>query len=399
MKILQIATKIPYPLEDGSKIGIFNLTDQFLKHGAKVSFAAPYVGNRLDNQFTSMVDFIPLPMDNKRYTIAGGIRNLFSSLPYNMEKYWDDSAFRMLSDLCRDNTFDAVHVDHLHMARYGIALKEKYGIKVVLREHNFEADIMGRLSEIARNPLLKVYTRLQHSRLLRFESEILRKVDAVLPISEVDERKLSGLVPGVKSFVVPAGVDLTQFVPRSAFVGDRILFLSSYDWLPNIDSLTFFVKEILPILHSKSPHLKTIVAGKATERIPRNSLDSSFEIKGYVKDFNEFSSMASIAVIPLRVGSGIRIKLLELMALGMAIVSTSLGAEGIEVENGKHLLLADTPDEFADRIACLASSPSLCNELGANARELVAEKYTWDLVGNKLMDAYQTILNGHAGNN
>jgi glycosyltransferase involved in cell wall biosynthesis len=398
VKVLQIATKVPYPLEDGSKIGIFNLTDQFLKHGAEISFAAPYVGDRLDNRFTEMVDFIPLPID-ARYTLTGGIRNLFSTLPYNMEKYWDESALRILSNACRNNSFDVIHIDHLHMARYGIALKEKHGMKAVLREHNFEADIMGRLSGNTKNPLLRAYIRLQHSRVLKLESEILKKVDAVLPISEVDERKLAELAPGMKSFVVPAGVDLAGFVPCSTFLSDRILFLTSYDWLPNIDSLSFFVKEIVPILLSKAPQMKTIIAGKATEKIPSNLLDNSFEVKGFVKDFNEFSSMASIAVIPLRVGSGIRIKLLELMALGMAVVSTSLGAEGIEVENGKHLFLADTPNEFADKIARLASSPSLCKELGANARNLIAERYTWDLVGKKLMEAYQTILNEHAGSN
>ncbi|HQT91898.1 MAG TPA: glycosyltransferase, partial [Candidatus Kryptobacter bacterium] len=116
------------------------------------------------------------------------------------------------------------------------------------------------------------------------------------------------------------------------------------------------------------------------------------EVVGYVDDFNKFASMASVAVIPLRIGSGIRIKLLELMALGMAVVSTSVGAEGIDVVNGKHLLIADAPDDFVAQIVRLSSSPELRRELGANARKLVSEKYTWDSVGDKLLEACKAIL-------
>jgi len=398
VKVLQIATKVPFPLEDGSKIGIFNLTEQFVKHGAEVTFAAPYLGDKMSNRFTAMVDFVPLPI-NTRYTISGGIRNLFSILPYNMEKYWNEAAFEILSDLCKTNSFDVIHIDHLHMASYGLGLRKKYGAQVVLREHNFESEIMGRLSDNTKNPLLKVYTRLQHSRVLKLESSTLQNVDAVLPISEADERKLTGLVPGIRSFVVPAGIDPGRFVPCSTFVNDRVLFLTSYDWLPNIDSYNFYVREIVPILRLRAPQMKTIIAGKKTDSIPSNLLSDSIEVRGFARDFNEFSSMASIAVIPLRIGSGVRIKLLELMALGMAVVSTSIGAEGIEVEDGKHLLLADRAEDFADQIVRLASSPTLCMKLGENAREFVAQRYTWDLAGEKLMGAYRTILEGYADRN
>ncbi|MCL4538729.1 MAG: glycosyltransferase family 4 protein [Bacteroidetes bacterium] len=391
MKILQIATKVPYPLKDGSKIGIFNLTKQYLKQGAEVHFAAPVNGEKVDSEFTSMVTFIPLP-EIQGYTISGGIKNLFSPYPYNLERYFDRSGLERLLEVYANDSFDIVHVDHLHMARYGLALKEKFGARVALREHNFESEIMGRVSMHVGNPLVRFYAGIQHSKMLKLESDVLGKVDIVLPISKVDEEKMMKLVPGLRSFVVPAGVDFEKYVPSGSPAPDRVLLLSSYDWLPNTDSFRFYMKNILPKLREKAPNIRTIVAGKATERLRRAETGEGCDIVGYVDDFNKFGAMASVAVIPLRIGSGIRIKLLELMALGMAIVSTSVGAEGIDVQDGKHLLLADSPEEFADKIVLLNSSPDLRRDLGENARKLVSEKYTWDSVGRKLIEACKSVL-------
>ncbi len=391
MRILQIATKVPYPLKDGSRVGIFNLTKQYLKHGGEVHFAAPVDDEIVDPRFTSMVSFTPLPKI-KGYSVAGGIRNLFGSLPYNMERYFDRSGLDKLREVYRKGSFDFIHIDHLHMAPYGLELKKEYGAKVVLREHNFESDIMGRVSEHIDNPFVSMYAGLQHSRMLKFESGILSKVDLVLPISGIDEKKMSGLVPGMKSIVVPAGVDFEKFVTSSSSEPNRVLFLSSFDWLPNIDSFRFYMKKILPRLRAMAPHITTIIAGKATDKLASSEIGEGCEVVGYIDDFNRFASMASIAVIPLRIGSGIRIKLLELMALGMAVVSTSVGAEGIDIEDGKHLLLADSAEEFAEKIFYLSKSPDVVRELGKNARKLVSEKYTWESVGNKLIDACRTIL-------
>lgn len=398
MKVLQIAPKIPYPPDDGSKVGIFNLTAQLLKRGIEVSFAAPFYGERPDERFASMVNVIPLKI-SASYSIAGGIKNLFSNLPYNIEKYFDRNVSQRLSQLYEAERFDLIHVDHLHMAEYGMTMKERHGAKIVLREHNFESDIIGRVAERQKNPLTKAYYRLQHSRILKYESEAVREFDAVLPISEVDNRKLREVSPGFTSFVVPAGVCIGNFKPNREMIRDRILFLSSYNWLPNMDSLRYYAGEILPLLSIQAPHARTIVAGKSVDKIPKRLLNGSFDNAGFVADFNDLASMASVAVVPLRIGSGMRIKVLELMALGMAVVSTSVGAEGIDVEDGKHLMLADTPKEFAGKVSQLISSPALCKEIGNNARELVSEKYTWDSAGEKLFAAYKSVLGGDEDRN
>lgn len=392
MKVLQIAPKVPYPLKDGSKIGIFNLTKQYLKAGYEVHFAAPLEdGERVEKGFTSLVDFTPLP-EVKGYSIPGGIRNLFSSYPYNLERYFDESTLGILGEVYGKGDFDFVHVDHLHMARYGAALKELYGAKFVLREHNFESEIMGRVSTHHGNPVMRSYAKLQHSRMLKLESGMLEKADIVLPISDVDESKILGLVPEARTFVVPAGVDIEKYTPAQNPQGDRVLFLSSFDWLPNIDSFRYYMRKIAPELHKIAPQIRTLVAGKATDKLPASEVAEGCEVIGYIENFNDFASMAAIGVIPLRIGSGIRIKLLEMMALGMAVVSTSVGAEGIDVRDGEHVMLADSPEEFVEKIVYTSSNPEIRKKLGENARKLVSEKYSWDSVGNKLIEACNSIL-------
>lgn len=393
MRILQIAPKVPYPPDDGSKVGIFNLTDQLLKRGVEVCFAAPPNDGGAGVQFQSQVKYVPLQIKSA-YTISGGIRNLFSPLPYNIEKYFNTRASDELSRIYRTDKFDLVHVDHLHMAEYGLRLKEEFGARVVLREHNFESDIMARVATRAVNPVARTYYKMQHARVLKYEKEVIQRMDLVLPISSVDERKLRDLSSGIKSCVIPAGVDTERFVVNPEFIPNRVLFLSSYKWFPNLDSLKFYLRRIAPLIRTRTPGVKMIVAGKSVDQIPASWLNGSLEKVGFIDDFNSFASMASVAVVPLRIGSGMRIKLLELMALGMAIVSTRIGAEGIDVESGKHLFLADTAREFADKVLTLLSSPSLCKEIGSNARELVARKYTWNSAGEKLLNAYKSILGG-----
>ncbi len=393
MRILQIAPKVPYPPDDGSKVGIFKLTDQLVSRGVEVCFAAPSYGGPEEEVFRTRVKYVPLRI-NSAYTIPGGIRNLFSPLPYNIEKYFSTEAYEKLSGIYDRDRFDLVHVDHLHMAEYGLRLKERYGARIVLREHNFESDIMARVASRTVNPVARAYYKLQHARILRYEAEVVRKVDLVLPISSVDDKKLRDLLPDINSSVVPAGVDMEKFVPNPEFIPERVLFLSSYMWFPNLDSLKFYVRKVAPVIKAAMPRVQTIVAGKSVDLIPSSWLKGGYEKAGFVEDFNSLASIASIAVVPLRIGSGMRIKVLELMALGMAIVSTTIGAEGIDVEDGKHIFLADTAEQFARKVSLLLSSPSLCKEMGNNARELVGRKYTWNSAGEKLLEAYKSLVGG-----
>ena len=392
MKVLQVAPKLPWPIDDGSKLSIFIITDALLKNGVEVHLAVPEVSLSNVNGFVN-VPIYPLPV-NPKNKIGGAIANLFTSKPYNVSKYFSLAALRLLVNVMRKERFDAVHIDHLHMARYGIELKKYFGTRIVLREHNFESEIMRRYIELTNNPLLSLYGRFQHRRLLNYEAWAARQFDMVVPISKEDDRKLRDICPGIKSRVIPAGVNIHVARNNIGFVPGKILFFTNYDWAPNRDSLSFYLSEVFPKISRSVPGVETIIAGKGTEKIASSTIPDSLKVLGFVDDLRELRKMSSIAVVPLRIGSGIRIKILQLMALGFAVVSTHLGAEGIDLINGKHAILCDDPADIASAIVRLLDSPEKCVEIGLEAQRLIEDKYSWEGVGQQFYDLYRNLTVG-----
>ncbi|MCL4511568.1 MAG: glycosyltransferase family 4 protein [Bacteroidetes bacterium] len=391
MKILQIAPKIPWPLDDGSKLGIFAITDGLSKRGVKLHLAAPClnIGN-LDG-FPSNVSIHPLPIRTEN-TIWSAAKNLFSPEPYNISKYFSNEMLERLSDLVKKEWFDAIHVDHLHLARYAIELKRHFGIPTVLREHNFESEIIHRYALLTKNPLLALYAGIQYRRVLRYEAWAVQGFDIVIPISREDDSKLRGISPRMRSRIIPAGVKVDSGTYDFQFRPKRILFFTNYSWAPNKDSFRFYHEEIFPEVRRMMPETLTIVAGKETERIPQSNLDDGFSVVGFVPDLTDLRKLSSVAVVPLRIGSGVRIKMLELMALGFTVVATSLGAEGIDLADGEHAVLAETPHDIAAALVRLLNSPRECSRIGMNARNLIGEKYSWDAIGQEFYDLYAELI-------
>lgn len=385
MKILQIASLVPYPPIDGGRVGIYNLTRQYLRHGMEVHFAAPRVKANDAETFGRDVHLHFFDVD-PRNSLLGIARNLGRTLPYTVEKYHSQTALQQLCTLMEQERFDVIHVDYLNLAWYGIELRERYGVPVLLREHNFQSEIFERLHTTATNPVIRWYAGVQYRRLLAYEQEAVQRVDVVAAISARDEAKLRALAPAMHSRVVPAGVNFKSFVVRHHQQRNTVLFWASYDWLANRDSYDFFSGEVIPRLVRLLPEVRVLVAGKMTEKLPPRKRLPNMEVAGFVTDPNTLSTRANVAVIPLRIGGGVRIKLLELMAMGMAVVSTSVGAEGVDVTSGKNILIADDPDAFAEAVVSLLQSPAESERLGTNARSLVEEHYSWDSVGDRLSE-------------
>ena len=392
MKILQIASKVPYPVNDGGRGGIFNITHQFLKGGAEVHFAAPRVNANDADGFSKLVALHLLDVDPTN-RVTGALRNLMTEQPYNTAKYYSDASLRQLQEIVRQHRFDIIHVDSLHMAAYGIALGRLFGIPISLREHNVDSEIMRHFKEQTRNPLLRWYADIQLQKLVRYEAATVQKFGMVVPISEIDKEKLARRAHAMKATVIPAGVDThaLRFQPGAA--PTNVVFLTNYDWLPNRDSVQYYLQEIHPKLNRTSPLVKTIFVGKETDRIKLPFGLDSVEARGFVDDLNDLPGLGRVAVVPLRIGSGIRIKILELMALGMPIVSTSLGVEGIDARDGEHIVIVDEPQAFADAVASLLDSPEECIRIGTNARKLVEQSFSWDSVGDRFLKCYATLMN------
>jgi glycosyltransferase involved in cell wall biosynthesis len=214
----------------------------------------------------------------------------------------------------------------------------------------------------------------------------------VFPITSEDEAKLRLIAPQMHSTVISAGVDTRSLLFLQNHISNRILFLINYDWPPNKESLEYYIGKILPNVTRLCPGVITLLVGKGTEKFKRNAAANNIEVVGFLKNLNDLSALGSIAIVPLRIGSGMRIKILELMAMGRVVITTSIGAEGIEAEHGKHLVISDDPYEFAASVAHYLGSPEESARIGENARKLVEEKYSWDIVGKRMYEVYTSLV-------
>jgi sugar transferase (PEP-CTERM/EpsH1 system associated) len=394
MTILQLTTKIPYPLNDGGKIGVYNITKHLALLGHQVTLAAFTSGDGEDAGDLPRYTRLETMVHDRKNTSLGAFRALGLPTPYTVGKYHTESMTRRIDRLLQDSSYDLIHVDHLHMAEYAVRAKEKFGIPIFLREHNFETAIWERFSSATRNPVLKWFGKIQLEKMRRYEPLMAEKFNCCLMATREDETKLRDASSRVKTVVVPAGVDLTYFEPqsRNSEETNSLLFLGSLEWLPNQESFFWFYEEIFPRILSRIPSARLYVVGKNPSRKLRRLSGSNVDIVGSVDDIRPFMERAAVCVVPLRIGSGIRIKILEMLAMRKAVVTTSIGCEGIEVENGRHLVVADGEDAFAEETCRLLRDGELRRSLGESGRSLVCEHYQWEKVVQKLVSVYEETL-------
>lgn len=399
MKILQIAPQIPYPVNDGGRISIFGITKYLSLRGHDIDFVAYRKNVDSQKATAALLDFCtPIFLEVKTdNSILGAVSNLFSSTPYNISKFIRKEMKSFLLDYLSKSRPDIIHVDHLHMAWVIEIIRGlNPDIPVVLREHNFETSIMKRYSENQKNIFLSFYARIQYHKLKKYESSICEKFDLCIMISSEDEKKLVNLNKKIKTAVIPAGVDVNLFAaPKNeSKIKNSICHVGPLSWYPNLDGLQWFVDSVLPGLLKKAPGIKLFVFGSHTKLLSvPESLVESIEILGYVEDLWEHLSKMELAIVPLRIGGGIRIKVLEMMAFGINIISTPVGTEGIPVVNEKHFLITETESGFAEKIADFFNGKYNASLMKSESRKIILENFTWEIVSEKFEISYQKIIN------
>ncbi len=397
MNILQLTHIFPYPLDDGGKISVYHLTRQFSRLGAHVYYAGlqPYAP---ETQHVEAIrqwcrDMLLVPVD-RRYTAGALIRNVFSSVPINIHKYHSRKILRAIHRFAADKRIHLIHTDHLHMAYYGLALRELLGTPAVLRAHNLEMKIMKRFAEHHRNPIVRTYARLQARRFLQYEPMTCRAFDRCLMITREDEETLRQMAPDIRTDVIPAGVDTEFFRPQiESGEKDTIAWIGNLEWWPNVHGLMRFVETVLPRLLRIKPSLRLAVYGKGADDGIRALHDGkNIFVKGFVADIRDAFRSANVLVVPLYVGSGIRIKILEGMASGKAIVTTTVGCEGIDTQGMECYDVATSPDEFATKLCELLDNEERRIRLGTLAAKVVSEYYSWDAIGKRFMSCYEKLV-------
>ncbi len=386
MKILWVKAGGLVPPDTGGKIRSYNILRELARqHSVTIfSFYAAHdhdLHPDLKNLFDSVI-CIPLELSaSKSFAEMSdyGIRVL-SSEPYGITKYCRPEVRRRLYALLKQETYDVILCDFIYAA--GVIPWDRPTPKVLFT-HNVEATIWRRHFQVAANPLWKAISWLEWRRMEAAERRYLRLADQVLTVSDADRDTFAPFVEAGKLTVIPTGVDVDYFQPMPVEENSNsLVFIGSMDWLPNEDAILYFVDAILPLIKQQCPEVSLEVVGRRPSRKLQAlaEREKSMRLTGWVEDIRPFVARGSVCIVPLRIGGGTRLKIFEAMAMSKAVVSTSVGAEGLPVLAGENILLADTPADFAHSVVSLLRDPGQRQRLGTSARTLVQQKYSWPKV-------------------
>ena len=308
--------------------------------------------------------------------------------PYAVSRFASAPVRRELRDCFQQRRFDIVVCDFLDAA---VNFPAKLIIPSVLFQHNVESEIWRRHAMTEQNLLKKLVYRVELARMLRYEQEMVRKFDHVIAVSEHDRQLMSAWVDARRITVVPTGVDVGQYRPDfSAGDPERVvMFVGAMDWVPNVDAVEYFCRDIWPAVQDEVPEARFRIVGRNPGRRIQELASSSIEVTGSVISVVEQLRQAAVVVVPLRVGGGTRLKIYEAMAAGKAVVSTSVGAEGLDVHDGHDVMLRDDSSKFAEAVTTFLQDRELRRGYEHAAAELAAQ-YDWPVVAGKFSHVLET---------
>ncbi len=335
-------------------------------------------------------EFFPV---NTRVRPVSAFFNLFSGKSYNITRFYCSKLATRLAELLKQESFDIIQLEGLYLTPYIHVIRQHTGAPLLFRSHNIEHFIWERMAASARNPLKRLYLKILTARLRKYEMRTVHQVDGLIAISPVDMRffEKNGFSHPAVTIPVGIGSDMAAFeetVPEA----NTIFHLGSMDWRPNQDGISWFIEKVWPIIKQRNPEIRFVLAGKNIPEQFYNYHGGNIIVAGEVPDAAKFMQEHALMVVPLRSGGGMRVKIVEGMAAGKAIVSTSIGAEGIDCTHGENILLADTPMEMAESVLYCFSNPAFIKTLGKSARVFALENHLIEPIIEKLTGFYSTFL-------
>ncbi|MBP5710053.1 MAG: glycosyltransferase [Bacteroidales bacterium] len=400
MKILQVCHKPPLPAVDGGCIAINNITQMLLAQGHDVKVLAISTPKHkveirnLPQDYVAKTHFETVFVNTTVRRFAA-LKSLLLGRSYHVDRYVSREMNHKLKTLLQKEDFDIIQLESLFVAPYIPVIRQFSKAKIILRTHNIEHRIWDRVvrneSSLPRKFVLKSLAR----NLEKFELSVFGKIDGYMTISDVDYSFFNGKFPSVSGVVIPFGVNVDDYEPDEEYIPSdtpELFHLGSLDWLPNREGVEWFLEEVWPLIFENYPSLTFTVAGRAIPQAMRELPLENVIIAGEVPDSREFMLSKDIMIVPLLSGSGIRVKIIEGMALGKTIITTSIGAEGLAVEHGKNIFIADTPEEFVECVGKCVHTPDICKIIGENAASFVALHHNSDIIVNDLIKFYGSIL-------
>lgn len=391
MNILFFTRDIPYPISSGHHVRTFHYLQALMqKHQITI---ATFGDERADaagiaffkNAGCAVRLIEPKRIFKKHQRYAAILQALLTSLPYVVRMRLSRLAQQKLSQIVAQNQYDLFICDGIHLS---LNLPENISCKKILDEHNVESMIIKRYRQTEKNVFKKLYAQLEYLKFIAFENRTWPRFDELHVCSEVDRSHIAGRISGPVIHVVPNPVDTDKFQPRPVTEKtNSLIYTGLMGWTPNVDAVVYFAREIYPLIKQSVPDVTFSIIGKnpapAVQVLANN--DTSVTVKGYVEDIAAEILQNAVFIVPLRIGSGTRLKILEAMALGKAIVSTAIGCEGLDVRHGENIMIADRPEDFSSAVIQLLQDPALRAKLGRNGRQLVEEKYSAKKMGEDLL--------------
>ena len=400
LKILQISNKAPFPANDGSSIAIYNMARGLIGNGVDLHLMCINTkkhfkpDNGVPAEFRKQSNYHSV-YRNTNISVAGALMNLFARRSYFVSRFYFNSFARRLAATLSEHQFDIVQLEGLFMGVYINVIRKHSTAKIVLRAHNIEHYIWKRHITNEQALLKRIYLSLQNKRLKRFELKVFNSVDAVVPITGTDAEEIKSM--GCRKPVYPniTGVDIEKY-QSSRNVTEKagtVFYFGSMDWLPNQEAVRWFLHNCWDEINRQVPTARLTIAGRGMPLEFFHITRPNVSIVENVENGDEFFRQQQIMIVPLLSGSGLRIKIIEGMAYGKAIVSTPVGAEGIHCTHGQNILLAGNGAAFAGAVITLLTSEETRKRISANASSFAAAEFDNLKVVSGLVNFYNKLVN------
>jgi len=397
MRILIIANKVPYPPKDGGSIATLTLARHFSYLGHQVEVLAMNTSKhyfRLDQlplKLSNHIKFIGVDTEAPISPIAA-LKNLFfSKKAYIAERFYTEKFRNTLEALLDENDYDIIQLEGSYMGMYMPSIRSHSSAKVAMRAHNLEYEIWERTAKNAMF-LKRYYFSNLAKRIKNLEASLLNSFHAMIPITQRDANSLKDLGCKIPMHITPTGIDVEESKQSNKDIEYPSVFhIGALDWPPNQEGLLWFFEKVWPLVLEKHPKLKFYLAGRNASPKIKSLVATNLIFLGEVESATAFMNTKAIGVVPLLSGSGMRIKIVEGMALGKSMITTSIGVEGIPATDGENIMIADKPEEFAEKLGLMLDDKSLFDRIGKQAYSFVHESFDNKVIAKSLLDFYKSL--------
>jgi len=396
MRILWVKADKLLPVHNGGNIRTYHVL-RYLSSHHELTFYS-YYGDRPDRDYErELQQQLPGAVaactgERTRSGLSRGLdylSHLPDAAPYAVSRFSQSMVKRQLTDWFSQRKFDVTVCDFLDAA---VNFPEHLDTPSVLFQHNVESEIWRRHAETATNPVRKAIYGMEYRKMLRFEESAVRKFHHVIAVSENDRALLARWVAPDRVTVVPTGVDLARYSPGSSAreTAPLVTFVGAMDWEPNVDGVEYFCAEIWPLIQAEVPEARFRIVGRSPGGRVQRWASEKVEITGQVASVIEHLRQSAVVIVPLRIGGGTRLKIYEAMATAKPVVSTTVGAEGLEVKHGRDIILADDARSFSQAVVMLLRDPDLRRRYGSAAAE-TASRFDWPTIGQRFSEVLGSV--------